>query len=550
MENVDHLSVVKRGGLDVAGKFTAFICLGLAALFTIGALVILGQQRTVLEDLVGDSRAIVAGMFAEQIKEREARERANVLRAAKLLAQISPEAVAGLELSVIGDYVKVIADDPSISYVAVFNKGGQQMAASGSRAHLSDDMLITHPILYDGMELGTVTLGYNKAPIEAYKLKAEKANDQRMGVMASEAKTSIRDAAVNMTVIILIIAAAVALLTHFLFRAMVGKRLASLEARFKDIAEGDADLRKRIPVHGNDSLDQLGRYFNQVMDKIHGVFREVAESVDALTLESKRAGLIVTQTTEAVNKQRERVDQLATAMTQMSSTVEDIAKNMVVAARAASEADHETMNGKGVVQESVTSVEELAREINQAATIFKELEKDSESIGVILDVIRGVAEQTNLLALNAAIEAARAGDQGRGFAVVADEVRTLAQRTQQSTQEIRSVIERVQSGAVSAAQAMSQGQLKATSTVTRASLAGDSLQLIATGVNTISTMNTQVASAIDEQMTVFDDMNRNVLEISEIAEGTAREAMGVREVSESVASMADRLKTMIAQFRI
>ena len=536
--------------LDVAGKFTAYICLGLAVLFTLSALIMLWQQRTALEGLLSDSRNVVAEMFSAQIKEREDRERAGVLRAAKLLAKISPEAVVSMALSTLDDYVKVIAEDPSISYAAISNKTGKELAASGNKAGLSDDLLIRQSITYEGTQLGTVTLGYNRGPIDAYIVAAEKQNVERMGIMETALKSSMRDSLISLVVMMVVIASAVALLTHFLFHAMVAKRLASLELRFQDIAEGEADLRKRVPVQGNDSIDRLGRYFNQVMDKIHGVIREVAESVDALISESKRAGCIVTQTTEAVNKQRERIAQLATAMTEMSSTVQDIAKSMEIAARASSDANQETRKGQGVVQQSVDSVEELAEAINQTATIFKGLEADSESIGGMLGIIRGVAEQTNLLALNAAIEAARAGEQGRGFAVVADEVRTLAKRTQQATQEIRSVVERVQSGSLVAAQAMSRGQEKAKGTVTQASLAGDSLQLISTGVNTMSNMNAQVSGAIDQQMTVFEDINRNVIEISDLAEGTARDAVGVGEVSGSIAAMAGRLKAMVAQFKV
>ena len=550
MINADKKPNKQGINLDVAGKFTAYICLGLAVLFTLSAVLILWQQRAALEGLLGDSRNVVTEMFSAQIKERETRERAGVLRAAKLLAQITPEAVVGMAIATIADYVKVIAEDPSISYAGVFGKAGNELAASGSKVGLSDDLLIHQSITYEGTKLGTVTLGYNRAPIDAYIAAAEKQNAERMEGLEVALQSSIRDSLISMIVMMIVIASAVALLTHVLFHAMVAKRLTSLEVRFRDIAEGEADLRKRVPVQGNDSIDRLGGYFNQVMDKIHGVIREVAESVDALTSESKRAGNIVTKTTGDAKQQRERIAQLATAMTEMSSSVQDVAKHMEITAHASSDADKETSKGKNVVQQSVVSVEELAATINQTATIFKVLEKDSESIGSILDVIRGVADQTNLLALNAAIEAARAGEQGRGFAVVADEVRTLAQRTQQSTLEIRNVIERVQSNSLSAAKAMSQGQEKAKDTVVRASLAGDSLTLIASGVNTISNMNAEVSNALDQQITVFEDMNRNVIEISQLAEGTAREAENVGEVSGNIASMAGRLKAMVTQFKI
>ncbi len=537
-------------GLDVAGKFTAFICLGLAVLFTLGALIILWQQRVAMEGMLNDSRNVVTEMFAEQIKEREARERAGILQAAKLLAQISPAAIAGFELSVLADYVKVIADDPAIAYVAIFNNQGSELASSGNKDKLSSELLITQSILYEGDNLGAVTLGYNRAPIEAYITIAEKKNSERLAIMAANLSSAIGNALIGITLIIVLIAGAVALLTHFLFRSLIANRLCSLEVRFRDIAEGEADLTVRVPVSGHDSIDRLGLYFNQVMDKIHGTISEVSKSVDSLTAESTSAGRIVINTNIAMEKQRDRIVQMTTAMAHMSASVKAVANDVEVAAHASSETDKEAAKGSNMVQKTLVSVDELVGAINATATIFKELEEDSESIGGILDVIRGIANQTNLLALNAAIEAARAGEQGRGFAVVADEVRTLAQRTQESTQEIRSVIERVQSGSLSAAQAMLRWQEKATGTSTQASLAGDSLLLIAAGVKTISSMNGQISKAIDGQFSVFEEMDRNVLEVSQLSNGTAHEALSAGEASRNIASMASRLKTLVAQFKI
>ncbi len=546
MRNVDGAA----GILDVAGRFTAYICLGLAILFTLGAWMTLGQQRSAMEGMLEDSRSVVADMFSEQIKEREARERSGILQSAKLIAQISPEAVAGFELSVLSDYVRVIAEGPSIAYASISNKDGRELAVTGSKEGLSDELLIVQPIVYEGDILGNVTIGYDRGPINAYIATAEKKNSERMQVMADEINGSIGKSLASMTLMIVVIAGAVALLTHFLFRSLIASRLSSLESRFRDIAEGDADLTMRVVVHGQDSIDRLGLYFNQVMEKVHGAISEVSNSVYSLTEESVRTGNIVKNTNIAMNKQRERINQLAMAMTHMTESVKSVSHDVDVAADASAETDKEATKGSSMVQKTLLSVDELVGAINATATIFKDLEADSESIGGILDVIRGIADQTNLLALNAAIEAARAGDQGRGFAVVADEVRTLAKRTQESTQEIRSVIERVQSGSVSAAQAMLRWQEKATGTSNQASLAGESLLLIAAGVNTISNMNEQISNSIEEQLSVFDRMNRNVLEVSEISEGTAREALSLGDASDNIAVMADRLKAMVVQFKV
>ena len=222
-----------------------------------------------------------------------------------------------------------------------------------------------------------------------------------------------------------------------------------------------------------------------------------------------------------VLEQKDEVDKVATAMTQMSATVHEVARNATEAAEAAQRADEETSKGKMVVSQAIEAIDLLANEVNEAAQVIHRLEQDSDEIGAVLDVIRGIAEQTNLLALNAAIEAARAGEQGRGFAVVADEVRTLAQRTQQSTQEIQNMIERLQSGAQDAVKAMEQGRSRAQVGVEQAAEAGTSLETIAQAVGTISDMNTQIATAAEEQSVVAEEINLNIVTISDMADKIA-----------------------------
>ena len=227
------------GTLDVAGKFISYICLGLVVLFALGVLITLWQQRIAMEGMLNDSRNVVADMFAEQIKEREARERLGILQSAKLIAQISPEAVAGFELSVLSEYVRVISENPSIAYASITGKDGNELAATGSKEGLSEELLMVQPVLYEGKLLGNVTIGYNRDPINKYIADAESKNLERIQGMEDGLNSSIVSSLVSMTVMMVVIAGAVALLVHFLFRSLVASRLNSLETRFRDIAEGD-----------------------------------------------------------------------------------------------------------------------------------------------------------------------------------------------------------------------------------------------------------------------------------------------------------------------
>jgi methyl-accepting chemotaxis protein len=263
---------------------------------------------------------------------------------------------------------------------------------------------------------------------------------------------------------------------------------------------------------------------------------------------SNDLSVIVEQTSGGVNAQQSETDQVATAVNEMASTVQEVSRSAVGAAEAAASANDQASRGRQVVSESLSSINHLAEEVRKSAEIIGQLEGDSEAIGAILDVIRGIAEQTNLLALNAAIEAARAGEQGRGFAVVADEVRTLAQRTQESTQEIHSMIERLQSGARSAAQAMQQGQAQADLSVEQGARAGEALDAITQAVATISDRNHQIASAAEQQSAVAEEINRNVTRIAQIAEETAAGAGRSSQTTHKLADLAMELQQLVGEF--
>lgn len=335
-----------------------------------------------------------------------------------------------------------------------------------------------------------------------------------------------------------------------LMNRVVAQPIRSVVERIRDIAEGEGDLTLKLDERSNDELGELAKWFNVFVSKLRHMIQDINGYASQLTDSAEHMSSVTQQTTIGVKRQQSETDQVATAMNQMSATVQEVARNASAAAGAANEADTEANKGKGVVKETISAIDSLAAEVEKAAQVIQKLEEDSNGIGVVLDVIRGIAEQTNLLALNAAIEAARAGEQGRGFAVVADEVRTLAQRTQHSTQEIRSIIERLQSGAKDAVEVMVQGKTQASRSVEQAAKAGLSLDAITDVVTTITDMNTQIASAAEEHSSVAEEINRNVVNISEVANRTANDATEVAQSTQQLSKLADDLQSLLSHFKV
>jgi methyl-accepting chemotaxis protein len=325
--------------------------------------------------------------------------------------------------------------------------------------------------------------------------------------------------------------------------------LQSLSRTMRDV-EQSKDLSIRVESQGEDEIAEMGRSFNTMSDSFQALIRDVLNSAEAVSAAAQQLAAVSQQSQQGVLSQQSSSEQVATAMNEMTATVQEVARYAADAASASKTSDEETIKGKTVVEKTVAGIKQLAVQSEQNAEAINMLKLESDNIGTVLTVIQEIAEQTNLLALNAAIEAARAGESGRGFAVVADEVRTLAQRSQQSTEEIKTIIERLQTGANRCVDAMLNGKAQVESTVSQVEQAGQSLDVIANKVRTILDMNTHIASAAEEQTAVAEDINRNVNQIAQVAEANADSTSQTTQTSQSLAGLASELQQLISRFKV
>lgn len=316
------------------------------------------------------------------------------------------------------------------------------------------------------------------------------------------------------------------------------------------VADGDLTDSDEVLDYGNDEIGKLIASMEMMRTKLHSMMSEMSSASSQLAASSEELSVISTETNQNIHSQQMEIEQVVTAINEMTATIQEVAQNASTTSNLAHEADESTREGVQVVQQTVSSINSLAGGLSDAGTVINELESNSEMIGSILDVIKNIAEQTNLLALNAAIEAARAGEQGRGFAVVADEVRTLASRTQQSTQEIEEMIDKLQTGARSTVQVMAESQDKASTTREQANSAGEALQIITSAVSKISDMNLQIASAAEEQSSVSEEINRSIVSINELSHLNTDGANQTTIASGDLTQLASNLQGMVERFRI
>ncbi|MBC3767002.1 methyl-accepting chemotaxis protein [Neptunicella marina] len=370
--------------------------------------------------------------------------------------------------------------------------------------------------------------------------------------LASEIEESIissRQLSDVITQITAIVIAAVLVAIVVLLSLSISRPIAYLDELMSKISD-NKDLTLRYDYDGAEEINHVGHSLNLMLTSFEQSMNEVLQSTLMLSASAEELSHITQNTSNGVKRQQTETESVATAMNQMTSTVQEVARSANDAAESSTLADSESVKGRQLVDETIKRIRVLADQVVNTAQEMDQLRQETDNINTVLQVIGGIAEQTNLLALNAAIEAARAGEQGRGFAVVADEVRTLASRSQDSTQEIREIIERLQAKSHSAVNVMNQGKEQAQRCVEQADVAGTALEEITKAVSAISERNYQIASAAKEQNQVAEEINKSVTNINDIAQESTISARQTLETSESLAKLSTELETIVSQFKV
>lgn len=437
--------------------------------------------------------------------------------------------------------------------IASFNQSLNTSAVDSSTQSQIQQLLSRYQKDFLALVAKEQALGLNDGEGTMLKLREAiqqtEANSETMQTLAFDAIHESESRSFNIAIaIFIVITVILCVVTYLIIRSIIEpvERITKVISQI----EVNKDLTLRCDDSGQDELSRVAVHFNRMVESFQFLIQQVIESVDTMNQSCEELSKNASIASKGVSKQLSETDMVATAITEMGATIEEIAKNTELAANKASQTHDNAQAGQLGVEHTIGKIQSLARQLNDSATVVGELEKDSATIGSVLDVIRGIAEQTNLLALNAAIEAARAGEQGRGFAVVADEVRSLAMRTQESTEEIAGIIQTLQSRTRSIVQLMEASQKQGTDSAEQASNAGTLLQQINADVTNIMDMSTQIAAAIEEQSMVAAEVNKNVVVIRDIAEESAHAADENAAASDEVKSRAAFLQSAVSKFKI
>jgi methyl-accepting chemotaxis protein len=416
-------------------------------------------------------------------------------------------------------------------------KGSNSLAANKKR--LIDAIILTEKELAQSeqatkMALNQIDELVNRASDEAFKLQEGVRNDV--------------DSANLWTWVGMIIATILAVFIAVITVSRITKPLAEVNRILDIVASGD--MTQRLDDSAKDEFGELSKSCNTLIDSLRSLIKGIISRSTQLAAASEQTSAITAESSQAIRNQQAQVEQAATATTEMSSTSQTVSNSAQQALSEIKNADKEAERVKGISNNNKATIEQLAREVDDASMVINKLHQDSASIGSILDVIRGIADQTNLLALNAAIEAARAGEYGRGFAVVADEVRSLASKTQESTQEIQSMIESLQTGAEAAVTAMGKGKQRAVSCVEQSDLASTALDSITFAVSQAHDVSEEISTAALEQQQVAQEISERLESIVAIAEQTAEGASQTNISSSEVAKLAEELRLSVDAFKV
>jgi len=379
--------------------------------------------------------------------------------------------------------------------------------------------------------------------LEQFLIAVEKMTDQALEIVKHEEESALYGMlGITLSAIL------IGLTLGYFFTISITRPIKAAVDASNRMAEGDLSIE--VKSDNNDEMGQLLNTMGNMAQRLQDMIRKVLSSSAQIAASAEEMSVVTEQNNQAIYHQQSSTEQVAIAMNEMATTVQDVASHTTSVAQATQQANTEANNGAEIVRNNQQSITQLVSKVVLASEKMDELKEDSNNIGNIVNVINNVADQTNLLALNAAIEAARAGEQGRGFAVVADEVRTLSQRTQEATKDIQKLIERLQQGALSAVEVMDESRIQVEVSAESAMVAGQSLGTITEAVETINDMSTQIATASEQQSIVAEDINQNVVNISqsgkEVLDGSQQSVVS----SEKLAKLAAELEILMGQFRL
>lgn len=387
---------------------------------------------------------------------------------------------------------------------------------------------------------------------QAMRTVIDEVGELRINAAKAYSKQTSDKADSSQSLLLIVLAAGLLICTccALLIPPMVVKPMLQLRDRLKNIATGEGDLTARITLNQKDEIGSIVKHFNHFMEKLQTLIGQTQQITDTVAQQTQALGKDASANKDANDHQLEALTLVATAVNEMASAIQEVARNTADAADEAKTASSKSEHGQRTVYETIAQIQLLSEQVQSAAGLIAHVEEEANKVNSVIDVIGGIAEQTNLLALNAAIEAARAGEQGRGFAVVADEVRTLASRTQESTQDIQRMLQKLQQGVKDAVSAMDTSRDSAQETVKTTEGAGKTLDEVKDAVTNITRMVIQIAAAAEEQSEVTEDINRNLTQIQGYAETSTQIAEKTLTTSNNLYERTETLRKSVRSFKV